>query len=194
MSSINTSLNYLLASNFSEIGKVATQVARPTNDLAAQLSRGLGKLEPGSKVSARFDYTVDAAGKLKAAGVSVKAGIDEIEDAVERDAQEKRNYQFAEERKRSFSDLLRPRALLSPSAESQLFAKQVLNDTLEQPDITASEEDGTPVEVELFTPQGQSVSTKVVDLTSRLQRAASDLYARNNFVVYNVDPEVAFAA
>lgn len=200
MTTISTSLNQLLASNFSEVGRAAQAQSKPTEDMiAAQLRSGFRSVvSPGSSITAQYQYTVDRSGRLIPTNSSflIENKIGKLEDALSDQARQQHAKYYAkpDDRPQSFAHITKPKPVISPAEELRLYADSSLADEAAQPEVTASDEDGTPVEVEVFTPQGQQVSTKIVDLAKQLQQKVSSLYAHNSDIIYNVEPALQFAA
>lgn len=184
MSTLNTSLNALLASTYSEYGRSVASSAAPFGPTAKELKAELGNLKPGTTVSARSDFTVNPQGQLVRNATSVTITTPEDE---ERGNRGRSSFTVADERPGSFSDLVKPRPTLQPTDEMQLFASNAPSQTVED---GAQDEAGNAIEVEILAP-GEPVNAS---LTSQRQAIASNLYARNNDLIYTQEPALAFAA
>jgi hypothetical protein len=206
VSTISTSLNYLLASNFSEFARPQSAAA-PLNGAgslnARDLRAAMGALPNGTNVSARTDYTVTANGTLVPRSTSITIGNTAGADALDRaDGKLGTGFYTAtpELPRLTFGDLQRPRVTLSPADEAELFDADTVGGDVGQGSgylqrDSAEDENGDPVEVELILPdeargQGNGVTT----LASLRQQGASSSYART-YALGTEEPAVlAFAA
>lgn len=199
MSSINTSINAFLASNFSEFNAAANTVVNgvANNAQRRDFSSALGSgIKPGTSVRAQYDYTVNEDGKLVQTSASITIGGDQQK------RQQSAHYPPAQdERPQSFANIAKPRADLSPSDETQLFA---VNAAAEygvpgsgRPVILrngAHDQNGDAVDVELITNDGDEPRNDAQTLAAQKQQRIASLYAKNSDVIYNVDPVLQFAA
>jgi len=192
VSSISASLNYLLSSNFSEFGRVNNTSALSGNGRAGKdLRASLSGLKEGTSVSARTDYKVGPNGQLVPTNTTVTIGTTP-------DSAGLRNPRSGviDERPKSFSDLLKPKPALEPADEALLFAATAKQeDENNSPNTTilqnaAEDENGEVLDVEVIVP-GKATAP---ELSAQRQQAASNLYARNNDIIYSIDPAVQFAA
>jgi len=206
VSTISASLNYLLASNFSEFARPQSATG-PINGAgginARDLRNALGSLPEGTNISARTDYTVTANGTIVPRSTSITVGNAAGADALDR-ADGKLGAGFftatPELPRLTFGDLQRPRAQLSPSDEATLFdADTVGGDVGEgngflQRD-TAEDENGNTVEVELILPaEARGQANGVTTLASLRQQGATSSYARSFVLGTEEPPVLAFAA
>ena len=186
------------------------QSARSQEDAAAaqlraQLASNGNVLAPGTKVTARIQYTVDKDGKLNQTS-------SEITHEVSGDEKQGGSRQFLQQQQQAPSDqtlasLERPHPLLSPSDEVALFADQssqstATNATTENTStlsISQGEgvaEDGSSVDVEIIAPQIAQDHTDSAQLLvlPQLQAQVASLYARNNDIVFSATPLTELAA
>lgn len=198
MAGISTSLNALLASNFSDLGRLGQGVNgafSATHPQTAEFKNQLGNLREGTTISARYDYRVGPNGQLVQTGTTITT-----REAQEREEQQRQRQAATQtdDRKQSFSDLAKPKAQLSPFDELALFAGQ--EDAAEPGAQTitipngAAEEDGTPIEVELLTPELGQNTAPAQSLAARWQQQVSNLYARNFNLGATAFPVIEFAA
>ncbi|PZP83827.1 MAG: hypothetical protein DI582_10260 [Azospirillum brasilense] len=207
MSTISTSLNYLLASNFSELGRAQTGTG-PLNGAgnvsARDLRAALGNLPSGTNVSARTDYTVTANGTLVPRATSITVGSTAGADALDRtDGKLGAGFYTAptELPRLTFGDLQRPRATLSPSDEAELFDTDTVGGDVGQGSgylqrDSAEDENGDTVEVEIITPDdllGANIA-QGANLSAQRQQNASGLYARTYALGTEEPALLAFAA
>lgn len=201
MSGISSSLNYLLASNFSELGRTAiTGVQTPPVNAAARAPFATN-LKPGTPVSARYDYVVGANGALVQTNTTITTG--KVDEDQENNSQRRGARGFTtQERPQSFNDLLKAKPTLEPADEVALFAAQSVEvddvaDNTPTPVVlenAAQDENGESVEVELITDQTPRAQVQNEALAQQRQLAVSGLYARNSEAVYTVAPVLQFAA
>lgn len=207
MSTISTSLNYLLASNFSELGRpqAATAPFNGAGNISARdLRAALGNLPNGTNVSARTDYTVTANGTLVPRATSITVGNTAGADALDRtDGKLGTGFYTAtpELPRLTFGDLQRPRAALSPADEAELFDADTVGGDVGQGSgylqrDSAEDENGNPVEVEIITPDDllSANATQGANLAAQRQQSASGLYARTYALGTEEPALLAFAA
>jgi hypothetical protein len=147
------------------------------------LQQALGRLKPGTQVSARTDYTVDRSGSLVPDATTVTVSDEQP-----------RRFTLTDERPQRFSDFNRPRATLNPSDEALLFSASEDGQGNAFANLNpqgAQDETGAAIEVEIIAPNAGAVAPAV---QAQLQQRASDLYARNSTLSYTMDPVLAFAA
>lgn len=197
MASISTSLNSLLATNFSNFGRIGQGVNRTFNATQPpidELRQQLGGLKEGTTISARYDYRVGANGQLVQTGSTIKVGEEEQR------RQQQQAYTQADERQQTFADLAKPRADLSPSDELALFASEDApegNQGLVPAVLLkngAEDEDGTAIDVELITPGTQEPTGNASTLDAQRQQRVSALYARNHDIQFTVNAAITLAA
>ena len=96
----------------------------------------------------------------------------------------------------SLSDLQRPKPQLNPSEEAALFDAESIEGGMAQQHYFdgegAHDENGEAVEVEILSPE--LASRQMLRLVDRQQAAVSQLYSRNNDIVYHSQPMLALAA
>lgn len=200
MSDILTSLSALFATNYPYVPRAsAVQSNTPrTNDFADKLSRDL---KPGSTVIARTEYTVGAAGGLIPKSTSITVGSAAGADPLDRiDGKLSTGFYTsgAPLPAISFGDLAKPRALLSPTDEASLFDADSVEGGLDGQSrryynqAGAEDENGESVAVEILAPD--VADRDLPALAAQQQARISNLYARNNDIVYNVEPAIALAA
>lgn len=200
MSSLSTSLNQLLAANYAFIKPPAAQNANPqTTNFDRDL---LANLKPGSTVTARTDYTVAANGSLIPKSTAITIGNASGADALDpKNGKPGLGTYVAPQidaRPLRFADLTRPRANLNPSDEALLFDADSIEGGDGQParrffdEQGAEDENGDAVQVEILSPD--VADRELPALASQRQARVSNLYARNNDIIYNVEPQIAFAA
>lgn len=200
MSDILTSLSALFATNYPYVprtGNVSNNAPRP-NDFADKLARDL---KPGSTVTARTEYTVTANGALVPKSTSITVGSTAGADPLDKiDGKLSTGFYTAATPLPtiSFGDLAKPRALLSPDEEASLFDADSIEGGLDGQarrffdNAGAEDENGESVAVEIIAPD--VADQELPTLQSQQQARVSSLYARNNDVIYNVEPAIAFAA
>lgn len=194
MASINTSLNYWLASQYSDIGATAVKMQQAQADIASKQAR-VNALPNGTVLSARTNFRVGQDGKLEALDTTIST----VEDALSEQARQQRSqnpFQRAlAERQPRFSDILGPQILLSPDDEINLFA---LEDAQTQftgtevlgrriTDVFAEDENGEAVSVEMIPADGTQEKFRLSE-----QERVAVLYARNGNAVYD-SPALEFA-
>lgn len=192
VSSISSSLNSLLATNFSGIPRYGVTPAQsPAAASAQEVKAAFGNLKPGATVSSRTDYTVSINGQLVP-----KSSVISVTDATDESSQQPAFYRErqTEAKPQSFADLAKPKPILSPTEEAVLFDADAI-DGDGQPrrfydNQGAQDENGDAVEVEVIAPDTQPTQT----LAQQQQARVSNLYARVGEIVYSVEPAVAFAA
>lgn len=184
MSTLDTSLNALLASNYAEYGRAVANRTPTYASTAKALQAELGTLKPGTTVSARTDYTVNPQGQLVRSATSVTVTAADDEEGGQGGSS---SFTVADERPGSFHDLLKPRPTLEPADEAVLFASNPSNPVLSN---AAQDENGNAVEVEILAPGTQPNAS----ITSQRQLSVSHLYARNHDLIYTQEPVLAFAA
>lgn len=191
MNNIASSLNYLLAANYTELGRAsAPAAAHPAAKAPADLRASLGPLKPGTQVTARYEYTVDPLGKLVAGNASVTALSPEEQGKNGFAA-----FTAADERPKRFSDFQKPRPTLEPADEALLFASDPFAASSVPAGIAiggAQDEQGQAIEVEIIAPRDPN--RPVLSAAAQQQQKISDLYARNHALAYGSDPVLAFAA
>ena len=200
MSDLLTSLSALFATNYPYVPR--TNVVQPPpprpSDFADKLARDL---KAGSTVTARTEYTVAPNGRLVPKSTSITVGNAAGADALDKiDGKLGTGFFTAGTPLPtiSFGDLAKPRALLSPDEEASLFdadsieggldgqARRFFNET------GAQDENGESITVEILSPDVADRNAPA--LATQRQNSVSNLYARNNDIVYNVEPAIAFAA
>lgn len=202
MSDLLTSLSALFATNYPYVPRtnnVQTNVPRNGNDFARDLLRDA---KPGSTVTARTEYTVTANGALVPKSTAITVGNATGADALDGSDGKLGVGTFtaaaADTRPLRFNDLAKPRALLSPEDEALLFDADSVEGGLDGQarrffdDAGAQDENGDAVTVEIIAPD--VADRELPTLASQQQARVSNLYARNNDIVYNVEPVIAFAA
>lgn len=187
MSALHTSLNSLLAAYAPEFG--ALNGSSAADQSARELQSIAGRLAPGARVSARFDYVVGENGQLQPTSTRITLGEDK--DTTSGQSQRRANGR-ADGRQPSFSDLHSPRATLQPADEMALFALPEGGRMDGQASTTAQDETGTAIAVEILT--GAAPSAQSDALADRRRQEISQLYARTNDIVYNVTPALQLAA
>ncbi len=202
----NTSALFTSASSEALRAAYAAQL-RSADEAALGLfqAQAGGGIPPGTTLTARTQYKVQSDGSLLPLETSITAESDAVGSATDSPNGQKnaRNFQnFEEGAPRSLADILPPKAQLSPSEETTLFAVSVAPAAL-QPQQAAlgsasvlAEEDGQPIEAELILPGEESTTnrTGATSLADQAHAQASGLYARNNDIIYNVEPVAAIAA
>lgn len=199
MTDLLTSLSALFATNYPYVPRAANaqnNAPRP-NDFADKLARDL---KPGSTVTTRTQYTVAANGALVPRSSSVT--VSNVGGAGAASSTPNTGLgQFTLGTPLpplSFSDLAKPRPKLSPDQEAVLFDADSIEGGLDGQarrffnDAGAEDENGDAVAVEIIAPD--VADRESPSLQSQQQVRVSNLYARNNDVVYNVEPAIAFAA
>ncbi len=193
MSGISSSLNYLLASNFTQMGPLPTAAQNQQQSFTNDVRAALGNLKPGTPVSTRTNYTVGNNGQLIAGATAITVG-DATDESNQPSSQRYRQQQGPA---LSFADLTKPKPKLSPEEEMLLFNAETLEDeegsrtSYVLPD-GAEDENGEPVQMEVFTPNANAQSKPT--LAQQLQQRVSHLYAQVNDIVYTSAPAVTFAA
>lgn len=202
MTNLLTSLSALLATNYPYAPRTApvqNNAPRPGADFARDLLRDA---KPGSTVVARTEYTVTANGALvpKSTAITVgnATGADALDGSDGKLGVGTYTAPAADPRPLRFNDLAKPRALLSPEDEALLFDADSVEGGLDGQarrffdESGAQDENGDAVAVEILSPD--VADRQSPSLASQLQARISNLYARNNDIVYNVEPIIAFAA
>ena len=191
MSTISTSLNQLLASNFAFVARPSgANTNATTNNFGREL---LGDLKPGTIVTKQTQYTVDSNGRLQRTGSQLRIGEQQNESASPTNQPVVVSAPPA-----TLAELQKPKPQLSPTDEALLFdADSIEGDLGGQARrffnrSGAQDENGQAVEVEILSPD--LADRELPTLASQRQARASSLYARNNDIVYNVEPQIAFAA
>lgn len=200
MTDLLTSLSALFATNYPYVPRtnnVQNNPPRP-QDFADKLARDL---KPGSTVTARTEYTVTANGALVPKATSITVGNTVGADPLDKIDGKLSTGLFTAAVPLptiSFGDLAKPRAKLSPDQEALLFDADSIEGGLDGQarrffdDAGAEDENGETVAVEILAPD--VADRELPTLQSQQQQRVSNLYARNNDVVYNVEPAIAFAA
>lgn len=161
---------------------------------AAQQQRGLtptDPIKPGTTLTAR--YMVEPDGELSLRDVNV---VDAAEDATSEQSGQQSGRQLAarDERPASFADFARPRAIMSPSDEIQLFAApKPAQATLALPSADGTRQ-YTVGNVTVIEPENSIVATGPLDIAAQQQQRVAGLYARNADITFNVDPAYSEAA
>ncbi len=202
MSDLITSLNALFASNSPYVPRsnsAQNNTSRNGADFARELTRDL---KPGTTVTARTEYTVTANGSLvpKSTAITVgnTVGTDALDGSDGKLGVGTYTAPAADPRPLRFNDLARPRALLSPDEEASLFDADSIEGGLDGQSrrffdgAGAQDENGDSVAVEIISPD--LADRELATLANQQQLRVSNLYARNNDVIYNVTPAIAFAA
>lgn len=192
MSDLLTSLNALFASNYPYTPRAnAAGNNAPRNDFARNLVNA--DLKPGTTVTQQTRYTVDTNGRLQKTGSQVTIGEQQQSDSTLFPV-----VPFTTPVPTSLAALSRTKPQLSPSDEAQLFDADSIESGLNGQarrfldQAGAEDENGDAVEVEILSPD---VADRELPTTqAQRQLSVSYLYARNNDIVYNVEPQVAFAA
>lgn len=210
MSVSSTYTNY----NYASLDASRLASARAAEEAAEQVRSNIAdqasRLEPGTTVTARYQYKVGADGTLVPTETQITTEANDA-DAVTRDGDNKQRSRQAltrqnEERQQSFGDIAKPRALLSPADELALFAS-IASESESASESSAINapiageavaSDGSKVEVEIFTAgtplAANQGSAQVLDLTARVKSSVAALYARNNDLVFSVNPAAQLAA
>lgn len=165
VATINTVLNQLLASNFSDV----TKAARTLPKELFPLTSGNDAAQAQNKVPALSEQSAD--NQQRAAG-----------------------YQQQQARQQSLKDLNRPQVALSPSDELALFAspEAAAASTGEIVQSSFVSDETNRARRQALVNTGRDNLNDV--LKQRAQQAVSSLYARNNDIVYNANPIVSEAA
>lgn len=199
MTDLLTSLSALFATNYPYVPRpnnVQTNATR-TNDFAKDLVRDL---KPGTNVTARTEYTVAANGALVPKSTSISVGNATSAETLG-NANGASGGLFTpavQAPPLSFADLAKPRPKLSPDQEALLFDADSVEGGLDGQarrffdNAGAEDENGETVAVEILSPD--VADRELPTLASQQQARVSNLYARNNDVIYNVEPAIAFAA
>lgn len=191
MSTITTSLNQLLAAN-SVFGArpASANPNSPANSFGREL---LGDLKPGTTVTRQTQYTVDTNGRLQRTGSQLRIGEQQNDNASPS------NLPFVVPAPpATLAELQKPKPQLSPTDEALLFDSDSIEGGINGQSRRffdqdgAQDENGQTVEVEILSPD--VADRELPALASQRQARASSLYARNNDIVYNVEPQIAFAA
>lgn len=192
MSDLLTSLNALFASNSPYVPRANASAGNPArNDFGRELANA--ELKPGATVTRQTNYTVDTNGRLRKTGSQVT-----INEPSQPDGALLTAIPFATPAPGSLAALSRAKPQLSPSDEAQLFDADTIEGNVNgqgrrfRDQARAEDENGNAVEVEVLSPD--LADREPASLRAQKQARASYLYARNNDIVYNVEPQVAFAA
>lgn len=146
-------------------------------------------IKPGTTITAR--YTVQDDGELALRDVSLVD--DALDDGAGQGGSNQRALAERDARTASFTDFARPRAILNPSDELELFAAGDENGN-----TTAS----LPAGQQKQNVNGAGITDVVVEevqtapqtLAAQRQYQVADLYARNSDIVYNINPAFSEAA
>jgi hypothetical protein len=191
VSTITTSLNQLLAANsaFGARPAVANPNS-PANNFGREL---LGDLKPGTTVTKQTQYTVDTNGRLQRTGSQIRIGEQQNDNASSS------NLPFVVPAPpATLAELQKPKPQLSPTDEALLFDADSIEGGINGQSRRffdqdgAQDENGQAVEVEVLSPD--VADRELPALASQQQARVSSLYARNNDIIYNVEPQIAFAA
>ena len=194
MSDLLTSLSALFASNYPYVPRtnnVQGNPARANDQFARELVNG--DLKPGTTVTQSTQYTVGTDGRLQKTGSQVTIGGQTATDTSLIPFAP-----FTTPAPTSLAALQRPRAQLTPEEEALLFDADSIEGGLDGQarrffdEAGAQDENGDAVVVEILSPD--VADRDLPTLASQQQQRVSNLYARNNDVVYNVEPAIAFAA
>lgn len=213
MSSLSASLYTSLASGESARQAYSAQL-RAQEELIGNQLRATLSPQPGSTITARYEYKVGSDGTLYPTQTQITAEAPsgrKADDATD----EKRggNFQRTLARGRAaprFADFSPIRAVLSPLDELALYGEKAEGQAAPTPEPTQPEanftatnaspanalsaqaagEDGKPITVEVLPPgtgsaANDNTQTPPTSLDARRQFAAATLYARNNDVIYN---------
>lgn len=184
-----------------------------TEQVRDSLSRQASALEPGSIVTARYQYRVGPDGALLP--IETRITTESADSALtnrdlEGDARPDRRAlrQQRDERPQSFADIARPRPQLSPAEEVVLFAVASREEVARpRAPLGASApaspaqgeavaEDGSAVDVEILTANtliGNASDARAA-IAAQAQTTVATLYARNNDIVYNAGSSTRLAA
>lgn len=192
MSDLLTSINALFASSYPYVPRAnSTANNPPRSDFARDLAGG--ELKPGTTVTQQTRYTVDNNGRLQKTGSQVTIG-----DQQEIATPFLPAVPFSTPAPSSLAALSRPKPQLAPSDEAQLFDADSIEGGINGQarrffdQAGAEDENGDTVEVEVIAPE--VADRELPTVVSQKQAGVSYLYARNNDIVYNVEPQFAFAA
>jgi hypothetical protein len=218
MAGLNTSLNY------GAVGAEASRLAQSQQlrvqeeAVASQLRTSFGTAmpEPGSVITAKYQYKVAADGSLYPTQTRITTEAAEPESLRDKRLGEKRRNpnREADGRQATLANISRPRPELSPADELALFAmgaQSRLSSIGASSDnalaaVTAAlvqgegeDAAGNPIETEILPPQtrgegAENVAAPLINLSARAQQAVSSLYANNSNAVYNVNAQAFIAA
>jgi hypothetical protein len=220
MTSINPALSFVVSPSLVDRAGAAERLAEDA--LAAQLKQAADQanLVVGTTITARYQYKVGPNGTLIKQQAEISATVD---DALQSDAG-KRNRQALrdtwEDRRPTFADLAKPKADLSPAAETEIFAgvadelaqaanqlrvtlaalvkQTAANEGLVELKAEVLDESGEEVNATLLAPNGEPIRARnealLGNYAARAQFAVAGLYARNSDTVYRVQPVTQFAA
>lgn len=180
-----------------DLGRRTSRLQDEVATAAAQVrayERSGELLIPGSSVTTRIRYRVGRDGELIPTETRVTTvPKDESYDKAEGDRRGNGRRYFelqGDGAAATLAGLVQPKPLLSPADEVALYANAATG--VQEGEAVA--EDGTPIAVEIFTPQSDERTAQVLALASRAQASVASLYARNNDIVYNVTPYSELAA
>lgn len=191
--------------------------------LAVQLKQAADQASfaVGTTITARYQYKVGPNGTLIAEQTQITTTPPEDagqENAARRTRKSLRD--GLDDRRPSFEDLAKPKAELSPSAETEIFAgvadelataanqlratlAALINQTsasegLVEAKADVLDESGEAVAATLLAPNGETIRVRnealLGDYASRAQFAVAGLYSRNSDTVYRVQPITQFSA
>jgi hypothetical protein len=221
MTSINPSLTFLVSPLQADRAAAAERQAQDV--LAAQLKQATeqGKFAVGATITARYQYKVGPDGALVPTQTQITTSGPE--DALQSNAGRRNRQALREglaERRPSLVDLAKPKAELSPAAESEIFAgvageaaiaantlratlAALVNqtpaaDSLVEAKAEVRDENGEAVNATLLAPNGEPIRVRnealLGNYAARAQFAVAGLYARNSDTVYSAQPITQFAA
>ena len=219
MAGLSTAASYAFLNPEALRASQAQQLRGQEDAVANQLraSFGDGLAEPGTVITAKYQYRVGADGALYPIQTKITTeAAQQPESALDKQANQKRSND-SRRQSNTLADVTRPRPELSPTDELSLFsdinlvtrlssippannnvAATVVSSTVQG---EAEDANGEKVDVEILPPQAQAstaqeTGTEVAsgNLASRAQQTVANLYARNADAPYSEIRSVQFAA
>lgn len=220
MTSISPVLSFVVSP--SQVDRAGAAERQAEDALATQLRQVAeqGKLAVGSTITARYQYKVGPNGALIPQETQVTTTVD---DALQSNNGKRNRQAFRnalDDRRPSFADLAKPKADLSPTAETEIFAgvadelasaanqlratlAALVNQTAASDNVVEAkaevlDESGEAVNATLLAPNGEPIRVRnealLGNYAARAQFAVAGLYARNSDTVYSVQPVTQLAA
>ncbi len=220
MTSISPVLSFVVSP--SQVDRAGAAERQAEDALATQLRQVAeqGKLAVGSTITARYQYKIGPNGALIPQETQITTTVD---DALQSNSGKRNRQAFRDaldDRRPSFADLAKPKADLSPTDETEIFAgvadelasaanqlratlAALVNQTAASDNVVEAkaevlDESGEAVNATLLAPNGEPIRVRnealLGNYAARAQFAVAGLYARNSDTVYSVQPVTQLAA